>query len=103
METWSLRSRNTHCSIKGNRNISVSDKKAITKTGVTIRQPLNQPCAVNDPIVRIVRGQIGGAGDYLLRLRITDDSDTYLVRYVVNGQTYYQTVNSQETERELGK
>ena len=78
-------------------------KKAITKTGVTIWQPLNQPCAVNDPIVRIVRGQIGGAGDYLLRLRITDDSDTYLVRYVVNGQTYYQTVNSQETERELGK
>ena len=78
-------------------------KKVITKTGVMIRQPLNQPCAVNDPIVRIVRGQIGEAGDYLLRLRIESDSDTYLVRYVVGGQTYYQTVNSQETERELGK
>ena len=68
-----------------------------------IRQPLNQPCAVNDPIVRIVRGQIGEAGDYLLRLRIESDSDTYLVRYVVGGQTYYQTVNSQEAERELGE
>ncbi len=78
-------------------------KKVITKTGVMIRQPLNQPCAVNDPIVRIVRGQIGEAGDYLLRLRIESDSDTYLVRYVVGGQTYYQTVNSQEAERELGE
>lgn len=78
-------------------------KKVITKTGVMIRKPLNQPCAVNDPIVRIVRGQIGEAGDYLLRLRIETDSDAYLVRYVVEGQTYYQTVNSQETERELGE
>ena len=78
-------------------------KKVITKTGVMIRQPLIQPCAVNDPIVRIVRGQIGEAGDYLLRLRIESDSDTYLVRYVVGGQTYYQTVNSQEAERELGE
>lgn len=78
-------------------------KKVITKTGVMIRQPLNQPCAVNDPIVRIVRGQIGESGDYLLRLRIESDSDTYLVRYVVGGQTYYQTVNSQEAERELGE
>ena len=68
-----------------------------------IRQPLNQPCAVNDPIVRIVRGQIGKAGNYLLRLRMEGDTDAYLVRYVVSGQTYYQTVNSQETERELGK
>lgn len=78
-------------------------KKVITKTGVMIRQPLNQPCAVNDPIVRIVRGQIGEAGEYLLRLRTEGEADSYLIRYVVKGQTYYQTVDTQETERELGK
>lgn len=78
-------------------------KKEITKTGVLIRQPLSQPCAVNDPIVRIVRGQVGEAGEYLLRVRKESETDTYLIRYVAHGQTYYQTVNSQEAERELGE
>ena len=78
-------------------------KKEITKTGITIQEPLNQPWAVNDPIVRIVRGQIGEAGEYLLRLLIENEADTYLIRYEVQGQTYYQTMDSQKTERELGK
>ncbi|MDD6332595.1 MAG: hypothetical protein PUA59_09215, partial [Clostridium sp.] len=78
-------------------------RKELSRTAILTRRPLEQPYAVNDPIVRIIKGQVEEGGAYLLRYRIESKTDSYLVRYVVRGETYYQTVDAQEPERKLGE
>ena len=78
-------------------------RKELSRTAILTRRPLEQPYAVNDPIVRIIKGQVEEGGAYLLRYRIESKTDSYLVRYVVRGETYYQTVDAQEQERKLGE
>ncbi|MBQ3616019.1 MAG: hypothetical protein II993_08510, partial [Anaerotignum sp.] len=41
------------------------------------------------PIVRVIFGQTNEKGDYVLKVR-NDEIAQYLVRFVANGNTFYQ-------------
>lgn len=77
-------------------------KKVINGTSVSIRKPLGMPYAVKDPIVRIVKGKVMPNHDYILRVRDDGQRCVYLIRYKVNGDTYFKRVDfSNEEERSL--
>ena len=79
-------------------------KKVINKTSVLIRRPLEMPYAVKDPIMRIVKGKVMPNHEYILRVRDDGQKCVYLVRYKVNGNTYFKRVDFRnEEERSLNQ
>lgn len=80
----------------------VQVRKAIDETSVLIKEPLSMPYAVKDPIVRIVKGRVLPDQDYFLRVRDDGQNCEYLIRYQVNGNTYFKRVDFRnEEERSL--
>ena len=61
-------------------------------------EPLKRTPGINDPIERIIEGDVSGDGRYLLRAR--DDADTVdlLVRFVVDGREYFQKVEMHDAK-----
>ncbi len=65
---------------------------------VRLRDALSEEFAVNDPICRRIFGKVGEDGSYLLRVRDDGKRQTYLVRYIVDGETRYKSVDFRDLE-----
>lgn len=69
---------------------------------VRLKEPLKETFPVNSPISRVVFGNVSPDGRYLLRVRDDAQMLNYLVRYRVNGETRFQTVDFHQcVENEL--
>ena len=62
---------------------------------IKCKNVLEHPFMINQPIVRVVFGQTKENGDYLLKL-VKEEPAQYLIRYVVNGEVFFQKVDSKE-------
>ena len=60
---------------------------------VRLKEPLTETFTVNSPIARVVFGDVSPDGSYLLRVRDDAQMVRYLVRYRVNGEYRFQTVD----------
>ena len=60
---------------------------------VPVKDSLKEPFKVNDPISRLVHGDVGKDGSYLLKVRDLKTEKNFIVRFVVNGKTYFQRVD----------
>ena len=60
---------------------------------VKLKEPLTETFPVNSPISRVIFGNVSPDGSYLLRVRDNAEKLMYLVRYQVNGETRFQTVD----------
>lgn len=60
---------------------------------VRLKEPLKEPFSVNAAISRVVFGTVSPDGHYLLRVRDDARLLNYLVRYRVNGEERFQTVD----------
>lgn len=56
------------------------------------RKKLEKEFQINQPIVRVIFGQINEQGDYVLKVR-NEEYAQYLVRFVVNGNEFFQKVD----------
>ncbi|MBO6137682.1 MAG: hypothetical protein J6O71_03630 [Lachnospiraceae bacterium] len=63
---------------------------------IRLKSPLEKEFTSNLPIMRIIFGSVSDDGDYLLRVRDDGGDQTYLVRYVVNGEVKFQVVDFYE-------
>ena len=63
-----------------------------------MKDPLQEEFAVNAPICRRLFGRVSGDGSFLLRVRDDGKRQTYLVKYVVNGETRYKSVDFHNLE-----
>lgn len=70
-------------------------EKEISPQEIKCKQKLEKEFFINQPITRVIFGQINSQGEYLLRV-MNDENAKYLVRYIVDGQTYFQTVDFHE-------
>lgn len=64
-------------------------EKVISLYSVKCRKRLEQEYHINQPIVRVIFGQTNEQGDYVLKVR-KDETAQYLVRFVVDGNVFYQ-------------
>ena len=60
---------------------------------VKLKEPLKETFPVNSPISRVIFGNVSPDGSYLLRVRDNAERLSYLVRYQVNGEVRFQTVD----------
>ena len=60
---------------------------------VKLREPLKETFPINSPISRVIFGNVSPDGSYLLRVRDNAEMLIYLVRYQVNGEVRFQTVD----------
>ena len=77
-----------------------------TKINMKVKDVLHQPFKVNDPVVRITHGEVEKDGSYLLRVNDDGAHQNFLVRFVVNGETFFQHVdfnNVKENELKCDK
>jgi len=67
-----------------------------TPQSVILKDPLEKELASNNPVMRVVFGSVRDNGDYVLRVRDDAKDILYLVRYKVNGEVKFQTVDFRE-------
>lgn len=67
-------------------------EKEMSLQSIKCRKKLEQDVFINTPIVRVIFGQTTEQGDYVLKVT-NEETAQYLVRFVVNGNTYYQKVD----------
>ncbi|MGN0343773.1 MAG: hypothetical protein ACI4EC_02310 [Lachnospiraceae bacterium] len=60
---------------------------------VKLKEPLKETFSVNSPISRVIFGNVSPGGSYLLRVRDDAEKLIYLIRYRVNGEIRFQTVD----------
>ena len=60
---------------------------------VKLKEPLTETFPVNSQISRVIFGNVSPDGSYLLRVRDNAEQLIYLVRYRVNGEIRFQTVD----------
>lgn len=60
---------------------------------VMLKEPLTGTFPINSPISRVIFGNVSPDGSYLLRVRDNAEMLVYLVRYQVNGEVRFQTVD----------
>lgn len=70
-------------------------EKEISTQKIKCKQMLEKPFQINQPIVRVIFGQINEHGDYVLKVA-NDENASYLVRYIVSGREFYQKVDFKE-------
>lgn len=68
----------------------------IDNNKVIVKEPLQEEFAVNDPICRRIFGSVDEEGNYLMRVRDDGKKQVYLVRYVINGEVGYTSVDFHE-------
>ena len=64
-----------------------------TPQSVKLRGQPAEDFVPNRQMMRIIFGHVSENGDYLLRVRDDGKGQTYLIRYVVGGETRFQTVD----------
>ena len=67
--------------------------EAIPPDQIKLREPLTETFPVNSQISRVIFGNVSPDGSYLLRVRDSAEQLIYLVRYRVNGEIRFQTVD----------
>ncbi len=67
-------------------------EKEISKQAFKCRKKLESEFQINQPIARVIFGQTSEQGDYVLKVR-KEEYAQYLVRFVVNGNTFFQKVD----------
>jgi len=72
-------------------NIEITEQ--IESNKVRLRKPLEEEFTVNAPICRRIFGRVDEDGNYLLRVRDDGKRQVYLVKYIVDGETRYKSVN----------
>ena len=72
----------------------------ISLTEIRLKEPLTSAYVINQPIARIIPGQVGKDGNYMLKVKSSREA-VYLVRYVVDGEERYQKVDFNQPEKEL--
>ena len=70
-------------------------EKEISTQEIMCKQKLEKEFFINQPIARIIFGQIKEDGEYILKVE-NEENPIYLVRYVVEGETFYQKVDFKE-------
>ena len=70
-------------------------EKEISLQEMKCKKRLEKEVGINQPIVRVIFGQVNGKGDYVLKVP-NDEVAQYLVRFVAGGQEYYQKVDFHE-------
>lgn len=70
---------------------------------VKLKEPLKETFAVNSPIARVVFGRVSPDGSYLLRVKDDATQLMYLVRYRVNGEDRFQTVDFHQCMKDMLK
>ena len=65
---------------------------------VRLKEPLQQEFSVNAPICRRIFGKVDEEGNYLLRIRDDGKNLKYLVRYVVDNDVRYKSVDFHNLE-----
>ncbi len=65
---------------------------------VRLREPLQEEFTVNAPICRRIFGRVSDDGEFLLRVRDDGKRQTYLVRYTVDGEARYKSVDFHNLE-----
>ena len=67
-------------------------EKEISTQQFQCKKKLEQEFQMNQPIVRVIFGQTSEKGDYVLKVK-KEEYARYLVRFVVNGKEFFQTVD----------
>lgn len=67
-------------------------EKEISLQSIKCKKKLEQEYHINQPITRVIFGQTNEQGDYVLKVS-KDEIAQYLVRFVVDGNTFYQKVD----------
>ena len=75
-------------------------EKEISPQQIKCKKSLEKEFYINQPITRVIFGQINQGEEYLLRVA-NEENAKYLVRYVVLGETFYQTVDFHEKDISL--
>ncbi len=68
----------------------------IDSNKVRLTEPLQEEFAVNDPICRRIFGMVDDKGNYLMRVRDDGKKQVHLIRYVIDGEVRYQSVDFRE-------
>lgn len=66
--------------------------KEISAQEIKCKQRLEQEFYINQPITRVIFGQVTEQGEYVLKVA-NDDVALYIVRFVVDGKVFYQKVD----------
>ena len=75
-------------------------EKEISPLEIICKEKLEKDFSINQPIVRVVFGQVDEDGNYVLKVA-KEENTQYLVRYVLEGKVFYQRVNFQDGENSL--
>ena len=75
---------------------SIEIVEQIENNKVRLREPLHDEFTVNAPICRRIFGQVYPDGRYILKVRDDGKRQKYLVKYVVEGETRYKSVDFRE-------
>ena len=75
--------------------------KELAKDSVKISRSLEEPFMVNAPVSRMIFGSVTLAGDYCIRVRDDGRQLRHLIRYVVEDEVRFRTVDFHNPEQEL--
>lgn len=67
-------------------------EKEISKQEFRCKNKLEREFQINQPITRVIFGQVSRQGDYVLKVA-QEEYAQYLVRFVVNGKEFFQKVD----------
>lgn len=70
-------------------------EKEISPQEIKCKQKLEKEFFINQPIARVIFGQIKEQEEYVLKVA-NEENAKYIVRYVVEGKIFYQTVDFHE-------
>lgn len=70
-------------------------EKEISPQEIKCKQKLEKEFFINQPIARVIFGQIKEQKEYVLKVA-NEENAKYIVRYVVEGKIFYQTVDFHE-------
>lgn len=65
---------------------------------IEIKEPLQSEFSLNAPIAPLIFGAVDAQGKYLFRVNDDSGEAAYLLRYLVNGAEYFQTVDFHSKE-----
>ncbi len=85
-----------HADKQSYENIAVVRRES--QQTVELKEELKEENITNLPVLRIIHGKVDENGAFLLRVRDDGEDQSYLVRYTVNGEVRFQTVNFREPE-----
>ena len=75
-------------------------EKELSPQEIKCKEKLEKEYFINQPITRVIFGQVDEDDNYVLKVS-NDENAQYLVRYVLEGKAFYQTVNFHEKETVL--